>query len=216
MNLSKVFLFVGNKIFPFLALPILVWFWHRVGGIAFALLVLGLPFLFGYIAPGIGTNILKMWRFRDSWTMGNYFIHHGFIYASTLGLVMALAFFPTANRDWLTFFGNMLRGAAILGFVGWTHDLLAIREGLMEVYNEPWKRGAEPEVIVSQYAPLCFSLLGAVYAGIVTIGYKTIVLDQNVYSLWWLFPLGLTVMSAAISLPFITWIKETVREKAKG
>jgi hypothetical protein len=215
MNLAKTYLFVSNKIFPFLALPILIWLWVRAGGTAFTILVLGLPFLFGYITLGIGINVLKMWRFRDSWTIGNYFIHHGLIYASTMGLVMYFAFFTPANNDWSTLLGNMARGAGILGFVGWTHDLIAIREGLMEVYNEPWKRGAAPEVITAQYAPLCFSLLGACYAGIVTLGYQTLVLDNNVNSLWWLFPIGLTIMSAAISLPFLAWIKEVVLRKAQ-
>lgn len=215
MNLSKTFLFAGNKILPFVALPILVWFWIRLGGIAFTSLVLGLPFIFGYVAPGIGTNFLKMWRFRDSWTIGNYFIHHGFIYASTLGLVMCFAFFVPANNNWSTLLGNMLRGAGILGFVGWMHDLVAIRENLMEVYNEPWKHGAPPEVVVAQYAPLCFSLLGACYAGVVTFGYQVLVLDKNINGLWWLFLLGLMVMSASISLPFLPWIREVLHERKR-
>lgn len=213
MTPARAFLFIGNKIFPFAALPILTWLWLRAGGPAFAALVLGLPLLFGYIAPGIGTNLLKMWRFNDSWTVGNYFIHHGFIYAATLGLAIYVAFFPPAPNDWGTLIGNMARGAGILGFVGWTHDTIAIREGLMEVYNAAWKRGAAPEVIAAQYAPVCFSLLGACYAGTVTLGYQTLVLDQNVNSLWWLFPLGLTLMSASISLPFIPWIKEVLAKR---
>ncbi|PKN90852.1 MAG: hypothetical protein CVU44_21960 [Chloroflexi bacterium HGW-Chloroflexi-6] len=213
MTFSKFFLFFGNKILPFIGLPILAWLWTGVGGAAFAWFVLGLPFLFGYIAPGIGTNILKMWRFRDSWTIGGYFIHHGFIYASTMGLVMYVAFFPpAAQNDWGTLLGNMARGAGILGFVGWTHDLIAIRAGLMEVYNQEWKRGAAPEVIAAQYAPLSFCLLGACYAGLVTLGYQSVVLENNLASLGWLFPLGLAILSASISLPFLPWIREVLRE----
>ena len=59
MNLGKTFLFIGNKIFPFIALPILIWLWMRSGGIYFMLFVLGLPLLFGYIAPAIGTNVQR-------------------------------------------------------------------------------------------------------------------------------------------------------------
>ena len=129
---------------------------------------------------------------------------------------MYFAFLTPARNDWLTLLGNMARGAGILGFVGWTHDLIAIREGLMEVHNEPWKRGAAPEVITAQYAPFCFSLLGAYYAGIVTLGYQSLVLDKNINSLWWLFPLGLTVMSVATSLPFLPWIKEILLQKAQA
>jgi hypothetical protein len=210
MTPSKLFLLFSNKILPFLALPFLLWYWTRLGGALFALLVLGLPLLFGYLAPDIGTNLLKMWRFRDSWTVGNYFIHHGFIYAATFGLVILVAFVPPARDDWPTLLLNMARGAGLLGFVGWTHDTIAIREGVMEVYNDAWKRGAPAEVIAAQYAPLCFALLGAAYAGTVSLGYQTLVLDKNPSSLWWLFPLGLTLMSAAISLPFIKWIKQVV------
>lgn len=179
------------------------------------LFILGLPFFFGYIAPGIGTNVLKMWRFRDTWTIGNYYIHHGFIYAATMGLVLYIAFIPPAQNDWLTLLGNMARCAGILGFVGWSHDMLAIRAGVMEVRNEPWKRGAPAEVIAAQYAPVCFSLLGACYAAAATLGYQTLVLSKNLNSLWWLFPFGLILMFAAISLPFLSWIREVLSGNPK-
>ena len=85
----------------------------------------------------------------------------------------------------------------------------------MEVYNEPWKRGEPAEVIAAQYAPLCFSLLGACYAGVVTFGYQVLVLDKHISGLWWLFPLGLIVMSASISFPSLPWIREVLREKIR-
>ena len=214
--MAKLFHFISNKIFPFLALPFLIPLWTRVGGREFAILVLGLPFLFGYIAPGIGTNYLKMWRFRGSMTIGNYYVHHGFIYAAMFGTLLYIAFIPPESGNWLTLLGNMARAAGLLGFVGWRHDISAIREGEMEVYNDAWKRGEAPEVIATQYAPLCFSLLGAGYAGMISLGYQTVAIDRNAASLWWLFPLGLLVMFAAISLPFRPWIQEVLREKQKA
>jgi hypothetical protein len=216
LTLSKLFLLIGNKIFPFFALPVLILLWTRLGGKEFAILVLGLPFLFGYIAPGIGTNYLKMWRFRGSMVVGRYYLHHGFIYAAMLGLTMYIAFIPPAHGDWLTLLGNMARGAGLIGFIGWTHDTIAIREGEMEVYSREWKRGAAPEVIAAHYAPLAFSALGACYAGVITLGYQTLVLEQDINSLWWLFPLGLAILCASISLPFLTWIKEVIHEKVQG
>lgn len=212
MTLSKLSLFFGNKVYPFLSLPVLAYLWNQAGGTGFAVFALGLPFLFGYIAPGIGTNFLKMWRFRDTWTVGNYYIHHGFIYAATMGTVLYIAFLPPAQNDLQTLLGNMLRCAGILGFVGWAHDTIAIREGQMEVYNLPWKQGQPAEVVAAQYAPLCFFLLGACYAATVTLGYQTLVLNGNPASLWWLFPLGLTLMSAAISLPFLPWIRQVLHD----
>ena len=217
MTLSKLFLTFGNKIWPFVGLPLLAWLWTESGGPAFAVLVLGLPLLFGYIFPGIGTNLLKMWRFRDAWVVGRFFIHHGFIYAATMGTVMYFAFIPpSGSDDWLTLLGNMARCAGILGFVGWTHDLVAIRAGLMEVYNQEWRRGEPPEVIAAQYAPLSFSLLGVCYAALVTLGYQTIVLDGNPASLGWLLPLGVFVMSAAVSLPFLPWIRTVLTQSKRS
>lgn len=217
MTFPKLFLTFGNKIWPFIGLPLLTWFWAESGGPAFAALVLGLPLLFGYVFPGIGTNLLKMWRFRDSWVVGRFFIHHGFIYAATMGTVMYFAFIPpSGSGDWLTLLGNMARCAGILGFVGWTHDLVAIRAGLMEVYNQEWRRGEPPEVIAAQYAPLSFSLLGVCYAALVTFGYQTIVLGGNLASLSWLLPLGVLIMSAAVSLPFLPWIREVLTESTRS
>jgi len=115
LNFTKTILFLSNKAFPIIGFPILLWLWYQKEGTAFAILVMGLPFVFGYVVPGIGTNVLKMWRFRDRWVIGNYFIHHGFIYASTMGLVMLLAFFPPSGNEALPFLGNMARAAVLLG-----------------------------------------------------------------------------------------------------
>ena len=64
MRLEKAFLFWGNYIYPFIAFPLLTWLWYRETGPYFATLVMGLPVVYGYVIPGIGTNILKKWHFR--------------------------------------------------------------------------------------------------------------------------------------------------------
>jgi hypothetical protein len=99
--------------------------------------------------------------------------------------------------------GNMARTAAMIGFVGWWHDLLAVRHGVIEIYNGPWKRGASPETIVAHSTPLCYALLGAAYGGISTWGYQTLVQEGNINGLWWLFPLGLVAMTVASSVPYL-------------
>lgn len=201
---AKVFLFIYNYIYPFIGFPLLLWLWARDGNLAFAALTMGLPLVFGYLIPGIGTNILKMWRFCGPWVIGNYFIHHGFIYASTMGLGLYLAFFPANHLDAWNILGNMVRTAGLVGFVGWGHDILAVREGVIEIYNGPWKRGASPETIVSHSTPLCYALLGASYAGIATLGYQVLVTQQgNIGNLWWLFPLGLVLMTVVSSVPYL-------------
>jgi hypothetical protein len=201
---AKIFLFLCNYVYPFIGFPALIWLWLRDSNLSFAVLVIGLPFVFGYLIPGIGTNYLKMWRFHGPWVVGNYFIHHGFIYSSTMGLGLYLAFFPLKNLEVWNILGNMARTACILGFVGWAHDLVAVREGMIEVFNGPWKRGASPETIVSHSIPLCYVSLGAAYCGIASLGYQVLVVQPgNSYQLLWLFPLGLTVMAIFTSMPYL-------------
>jgi hypothetical protein len=203
-SLAKLFLFESNYIYPFLGFPIFLWLWVRDGSPAFAALVMGLPLVFGYVIPGIGTNILKMWRFHGPWLIGNYFIHQGFIYSATFGMELYLSFFPPAHgtEAW-TLIGNMARTAAMMVFIGWSHDLIAVREGVIEIYNGPWKRGASPETIVAHSAPLCYALLGATYGAIATWGYRILVQDGNINALWWLFPLAFAAMAVAASVPYL-------------
>ncbi len=203
MNLEKVFLVLYGKVYALLGFPLMAWLWYQKGGTAFTVLVMGLPLIFGYVVPGIGTNILKQWRFRGGWLMGNYFIQHGFIYASGLSLGLYIGFVPNPPADIWASLANIVRVACIIGFVGWWHDLIAIRQGMMEVYNRAWREGAAPEVIVTQYAPLCFSLFGAIYAGIAVWGYDILVRQGNINALWWLFPLGLTLMALATAAPLL-------------
>jgi len=203
MNPEKIYLFLYTKVFALVGFPIMAWLWYQKYGAAFAALVMGLPLLFGYIAPGIGTNILKMWGFRDSWVVGKYFIHHGFIYASGFSLALYLGFIPTQKGSVWAIVANIACVTGIIGFAGWWHDLIAIRQGMMEVYNKAWKRGAEPEVIVTQYAPLCFALIGMVYTGMAFLGYETIVRQGNLNALWWLFPLGLALLTLVTAAPLL-------------
>lgn len=204
MNPEKVFLFLYGKVYPFIGFPLLALLWYQRYGVAFSVLVMGLPLLFGYLVPGIGTNVLKMWCFRDSWLIGNYYIHHGFIYASGLSLALYIGFVPIPEGGVWASLANIVRTAAIIGFLGWWHDLIAIRQGVLEVHNRPWRQGAAPEVIVTQYAPLCFALIGAIYAGMAVWGYQALVRQGNVNALWWLFPVGLVLMALATMSPLLT------------
>ena len=203
VRFEKQILFIYNYVYPFVGFPLLIWLWYREVGLEVTLLVMGLPLVFGYLVPGIGTNLLKKWRFKGRWIVGDYFIHHGFIYASTMGLALYLGFFPTTAQGSAFLWGNMARTAALVGFGGWWHDLLAVRHGMIEIYNGPWQRGAVPEVIVAHYAPICFSLLGAAYAGIVTLGQRLLSAPGGASHLGWLFLAGLMVMTMAVSLPYL-------------
>ncbi len=201
---AKIFLFIYNYIYPFFGFPLLLWLWTRSTSLLFAALVMGLPLVFGYLIPGIGTNILKLWRFRGHWLMGNYFIHHGIIYASTMGLALYLSFFATNQLDVWNMLGNIARTSTMIGFVGWWHDILAVRHGVIEIYNGPWKHGASPETIVSHATPYCYVFLGAAYAGIATLGYPMLTTQNaNINHFGWLFLLGLILMTLGASVPYL-------------
>ena len=73
LSLSKIFLFESKYVFPFIGFPVFLWLWVRDGSPAFAALVMGLPLIFGYVIPGIGTNVLKLWRFNGPWLMADIF-----------------------------------------------------------------------------------------------------------------------------------------------
>jgi len=63
---------------------------QRTGSALFSVYVLTLGVLFGYIFPGIGTNVLHLWKFNGPLRMKNYFLHHGFMYAPYLALCSML------------------------------------------------------------------------------------------------------------------------------
>ena len=204
MKPSNVFLFLYDYVYPFVGFPALIWLWIRDSNPAFAVLVMGLPFVFGYVVPGIGTNFLKLYRFHGHWVVGNYFIHHGFIYSSAMGLGLYLAFFPSPHLEVWNILGNMARTAGLIGFVGWIHDLVGVRDGAIEIFNGPWKRGAGPEAIVSHSTPLCYAFLGITYAGIASVGYQLLVVQPgNGNQLWWIFLLGLALMTLFTSAPYL-------------
>lgn len=204
MNIEKVLLVLYGKVFALLGFPLMAWLWYQKYGTVFTILILGLPLLFGYVVSGIGTNVLKMWRFRDSWVIGDYYIHHGFIYSSGLSLGLYLGFVPNLAGGPGAILMNIVRTAAIIGFVGWWHDLMAIRQGILEVHNRSWRQGATPEVIAATYAPLCFSMVGAVYAGMATWGYEVLLHQGNVNALGWLLPVGLIFMALAAMTPLLS------------
>ena len=204
MRVSRGFLFAYNYVYPFLGFPLLLWLWHRKTGTAFTAFVMGVPLVFGYLIPGIGTNILKKWRFHGRMLLGNYFAHHGIIYSSTMGLALFISFPSGQPSDgilesaWI-----VVRTAALVGFVGWWHDILGVKAGMVEVFNGPWRRGAGPEEIVTSYAPICFPALGAAYAGTAMFGYPFLVEGGHNSALAWLIPTGVAAMSLAGSIPYL-------------
>ena len=70
--------------------------WSRNG--TFALFVMLLPLFYGYVVPGIATNILHKWRFKGAWVVGHYYVHHGFLYAANMSPLLLLSFLGTPRE----------------------------------------------------------------------------------------------------------------------
>jgi hypothetical protein len=82
---SKRYILLIDFILPVPMTVFMLWAWYkRCGSWWFAAYMLLLGCAFGYIIPGIGTNVLKLWRFHGPFKIGNYFIHHGLMYAPYL------------------------------------------------------------------------------------------------------------------------------------
>lgn len=153
----------------FLPIPVTLltaWLWWRWSGNAvFATYVTLLPIVFGYVVPGIGINIRKMWRFQGPFRMGGYYIHHGFIWAANLSPVLLLCFLgtPQGPLGAGTIARVLVCAGAVHAYKGWIYDLGLMRHGFSEV-TVPDLVGLSPEALTAFYVPVCFFLGGLAYA----------------------------------------------------
>ena len=162
---------------PLTALMFWLW-WARTGSAAFAAYTIAAGLVFGYLVPGIGTNLLGLWRFSGPWMVGNYYLHHGFLYAPYLSLVLYGCF---GVWDTLTL-GQavtvILCMGLVQGLVSSLHDICGIKAGMIRIFNARSASGASPEEIVMGWGPLGFGLFGAVYALFGVLAYRFYVLES--------------------------------------
>jgi len=172
----------------------------------FSLYVMLLPVFYGYVVPGIATNLLHKWRFRGSWVVGRYYAHHGFLYAANMSPLLLLCFLGTPQEPPSpgTIARILLCVGALNGFVYWIHDILLVRHGMVELDNRPAREGRSPEEIVSHYAPLCFFLIGLTYAAAALLGFQVFVILQktDAVSVSWVSLVGIALMCSIPSLAY--------------
>jgi hypothetical protein len=205
MKRTLVYLWVYALPFPLFAAMYFAWLtWS--GSHAFTLYVMFLPVFYGYVAPGIATNLLYKWRFKGPWVIGNFYLHHGFKYASTMSPLLFIAFLGTPHGPLST--STILRvlvcTATLHGFVMWLHDIQIVRYGMVEVFNQPAAEGRSPEEIVTHYAPLCFFLIGFTYAIGVLLAYHTFLVRQDLRAgaVAWVAVLGAALLLVFPSLAY--------------
>jgi hypothetical protein len=158
-----------------------VW-WRRSQNGLFTAYVMLLPTLYGYIIPGIATNIQKKWRFKGKWVVGNYYIHHGIKYASNMSVYLFLSFYGIPFGESVPPFHMMmvmLVSAGLHGYVSWIHDIYIVRLGMVEIFHPAAKKLKSAEEIVFQYAPLCFFMIGLTYALSSLIAYDQFIVHNR-------------------------------------
>ena len=120
-----------------------------------------IPVLWAYIVPGIGTNVLKVWEFNTRLKLGRFRPHHGFVFGSATAMLAWLVHVPAQTAF------DVARSAfvmcSVLAFWNLLYDVMAIRAGILCVYNQPWFDGHGEAAIAMDYAPWFFGGFGAVY-----------------------------------------------------
>ena len=188
-------------------LPELMFFlWYRwSGSLEFALLVLLLPVLYGYIGPGIATNLLGKWRFKGPLLLGNYYPHHGLIYASDMMPLLFPAFLgtPQGVLSKAVIVRILLCTAALHGYVLWLHDILILRCGMVEILSPP-PGDRSPDEIATSYAPASFFAVGLSYAAGALIAYQRIVIagDDSIGTFLKLLGVGLFLLLTVPSIVY--------------
>jgi hypothetical protein len=164
---TRALLIAYNHVLP---LPLFAYLWWDLSGWTawgwiLPAYLLGIPLVLGYSFPIVGGLGAGLWRFRSRMAPGGMFPHHGFIYASTLcgGWWCIHSLLPVTPTGTQRLVASLLMGTAS-GFVGWIHDTLAVREGMIELRTRSRLAGAGPHEAVFEYGPATFFLLGALYA----------------------------------------------------
>jgi hypothetical protein len=189
-------LFFSTYLFPAIGFPLLSYLWWRSSGGSwpFVLVAMGIPVVFGYLMPGIATQYVKRWRFTSGPRIGAYYIHHGFVYASKLALVLFLVVRSlAAAQSAFDVAAIIVITGATTAFGGWLHDVHAIAAGKIEVDG-----GVEA---LHQFAPASYFSMGATYAGVVLLAYRVLANDSAAVA--WVFPAGLVILCVIPTAVFL-------------
>jgi hypothetical protein len=154
---------VYQYVAPAVLAPASFFLWHReyggdLGLVAAAWLI---PVLWAYIVPGIGTNVLKVWELDTRLRLGRFRPHHGFVFGSATAMLAWLVHVP--SREPIDVVRSAFVMGSVLGFWNLLYDVVAIRAGILRVYNQPWADGRGEAAIAMDYAPWFFGGFGAVY-----------------------------------------------------
>jgi hypothetical protein len=137
---------------PGLGFPAMAWVWARELGPGPGLAFMFSLVAFGYVIPGLGTNVTQLYEFRSQYRLGRMRPHQGFVLSTF-----------AAGAAWLgCHLGGWLSTAIICALVVTVYDAAAIRSGFIVVYNRPYFEGKGALAVALDYAPVFFFAYGAV------------------------------------------------------
>lgn len=156
---------------PLILAPLSFYLWWQTYQGPLALLAWGVPIAWSYLVPGVGTNLLGTWEFDVRVRWGRFRPHHGFVFGSATGILAWLVHLDSA-QSWGQVMRSGLVLSCVLGWVNLLYDVLALKSGILRVYNQPWSEGRGPEAVALDYAPWFFGGFGGSYA--LALGYLEI------------------------------------------
>lgn len=202
-RVTEWMLFGSTYVFPIVAFPLLTWAWWKIGGGDWRIpaFMMGVPLVFGYLMPGIATNVVRRWRFTGGWRIGEFYAHHGVIYSAKMSFVLILAMREPGDVDtWLDVTAVILLVGGFTAFGGWWHDLYAIRTGKIQLI-ERRADARTAEQIVTSFAPATFFTMGATYAAVAIAAFQ--LLTAGGASFGAIFAGGLAALCIVPTLAFL-------------
>lgn len=195
---------------PLILTPLSFWLWWQYyDNMPYPTLVAWLlPILFAYIVPGVGTNMLKVWEFNTRLNLGRFRPHHGFVFGSASSVLIWLSRFKPAHTPF-DILKTAFITASILGLWNIIYDIMAIRNKILIVYNQPWADGRDAEAITHDYAPWFFGGFGAIYGASIAgvewyIAHKSFGIEEFL----WYFPSALIL---SIAIPVIGYRRRSLK-----
>ncbi len=202
----ELYQYLGPAILTPLAAAL--WWFRYDGNLWLTAYACGLPILYAYIVPGVGTNVLKVWEFDTRFSLGRFRPQHGFVFGSATSMIVWVCHGqPVAG------YGDLLRLAlvlaGVLGSVNTLYDIHALRAGLLRVYNQPWADGRGPEAIALDYCPWFFGGFGAAFGlALGAAEWLSLPGGMDGHGAAWLFPAGLAL---TIAVPVLGYRAQSFR-----
>lgn len=179
---------------PLLLFPVAYWLWwkrfdqrHDV-----TLLVMFVPVVSYYLFVMIGILKFRLWRMNTRPTFRGIRPHHGFVIAtaSALFFYICLRMVPVAESGLMSVLTAAFLGASVFGFWNWWYETYAIKSGFISIFTKKVAEGATAEEAVTDYAPVFFGSMGAVYGGFVKVAENALLNGYSSFEYWLLAAVG--------------------------